>query len=296
MSTPVHWRAIHASSLNAMAWMSGALFSFCFMAVAARELSHGINTLEILFGRSLVGLVGSIGLIVGTGQWALFRTEKIKFHIGRNLLHYFGQYGWFLGVSLLPLAQVFAIEFTSPLWTTLLAAVFLGEALTLKRVFAVVLGFTGVYVIVNPGQGMMNIGALYVLLAAVCFSSGNIFTKRLVQTDNPLTILFFMSVIQLPMGLALSYTSLTMPEGLQWLWLLVVGLSSMTSHFCMARAMQTTDISVVVTLDFLRLPLITLVGVLVYAEAFHPIMVLGSLMVLGANLINVYRPKEDLGL
>ncbi len=295
MSTHVHWRATHASSLNAMAWMSGALFSFCFMAVAARELSHGINTLEILFGRSLVGLVGSVGLIVGTRQWALFKTEKFKFHVGRNLLHYFGQYGWFLGVSLLPLSQVFAIEFTSPLWTTLLAAVFLGEALTLKRVFAVVLGFTGVYVIVNPGQGMMNIGALCVLIAAVCFSSGNIFTKRLVQTDNPLTILFFMSAIQLPMGLALSYTSLTMPEGVQWLWLFVVGLSSMTSHFCMARAMQKTDISVVVTLDFLRLPLITLIGVFVYAEVFHPIMVLGSLMVLGANLISVYRPKEAIG-
>ena len=275
--------------------MSGALFSFCFMAVAARELSHGINTLEILFGRSLVGLVGSVGLIVGTRQWALFKTEKFKFHVGRNLLHYFGQYGWFLGVSLLPLSQVFAIEFTSPLWTTLLAAVFLGEALTLQRVFAVVLGFTGVYVIVNPGQGMMNIGALCVLIAAVCFSSGNIFTKRLVQTDNPLTILFFMSAIQLPMGLALSYTSLTMPEGVQWLWLFVVGLSSMTSHFCMARAMQKTDISVVVTLDFLRLPLITLIGVFVYAEVFHPIMVLGSLMVLCANLISVYRPKEAIG-
>ena len=295
MSTHVHWRATHASSLNAMAWMSRALFSFCFMAVAARELSHGINTLEILFGRSLVGLVGSVGLIVGTRQWALFKTEKFKFHVGRNLLHYFGQYGWFLGVSLLPLSQVFAIEFTSPLWTTLLAAVFLGEALTLKRVFAVVLGFTGVYVIVNPGQGMMNIGALCVLIAAVCFSSGNIFTKRLVQTDNPLTILFFMSAIQLPMGLALSYTSLTMPEGVQWLWLFVVGLSSMTSHFCMARAMQKTDISVVVTLDFLRLPLITLIGVFVYAEVFHPIMVLGSLMVLCANLISVYRPKEAIG-
>ena len=265
------------------------------MAVAARELSHGINTLEILFGRSLVGLVGSVGLIVGTRQWALFKTEKFKFHVGRNLSHYFGQYGWFLGVSLLPLSQVFAIEFTSPLWTTLLAAVFLGEALTLQRVFAVVLGFTGVYVIVNPGQGMMNIGALCVLIAAVCFSSGNIFTKRLVQTDNPLTILFFMSAIQLPMGLALSYTSLTMPEGVQWLWLFVVGLSSMTSHFCMARAMQKTDISVVVTLDFLRLPLITLIGVFVYAEVFHPIMVLGSLMVLGANLISVYRPKEAIG-
>ena len=275
--------------------MSGALFSFCFMAVAARELSHGINTLEILFGRSLVGLVGSVGLIVGTRQWALFKTEKFKFHVGRNLLHYFGQYGWFLGVSLLPLSQVFAIEFTSPLWTTLLAAVFLGEALTLQRVFAVVLGFTGVYVIVNPGQGMMNIGALCVLIAAVCFSSGNIFTKRLVQTDNPLTILFFMSAIQLPMGLALSYTSLTMPEGVQWLWLFVVGLSSMTSHFCMARAMQKTDISVVVTLDFLRLPLITLIGVFVYAEVFQPIMVMGSLMVLGANLISVYRPKEAIG-
>jgi drug/metabolite transporter (DMT)-like permease len=292
MNTQVHWRVSHAASLNAMAWMSGALFSFCFMAIAARELSHGINTLEMLFGRSVVGLVGSVGLIVATGQWGYFKTEKLKFHLGRNIFHYFGQYGWFLGVSLLQLSQVFAIEFTSPLWTTLLAAVFLAEALTLKRVFAVVLGFAGVYIIVNPGQGLVSANALYVLAAAVFFSFGNIFTKRLVKTDNPLTILFYMSVIQFPIGLTLCLSNLTMPQGIQWAWLLVIGVSSMTSHFCMARAMQIADISVVVTLDFLRLPLITMVGVLIYAEAFHPIMVLGSLMVLSANLINVYRPTS----
>jgi len=292
MTFSMPWRLTNAASLSAMVWMSGALFSFCFMAVAARELSHGINTLEILFGRSVVGLVGSVLLIVSSRQWDLFKTEKLKFHFARNIFHYFGQYGWFLGVSMLPLSQVFAIEFTSPLWTTILAALFLAEALSLRRVFAVALGFTGVYVIVSPEQGMINIGALYVLVAAVCFSCGNIFTKRLVKTDNPLTILFFMSLIQAPMGLALAYSSLTLPQGLQWFWLFVVGLSSMTSHFCMARAMQKTDISVVVTLDFLRLPLITVIGVLIYAEPFHILMVLGSFMVLCANLINVYQPKQ----
>ena len=293
MKLPFVGQGVTSASLNAMAWMSGALFSFCFMAIGARELSHGINTLEVLLGRSIVCLVGSVALIMGSRQWGLFKTQNLHFHLARNGFQYLGQYGWFLGVSLLQLTQVFAIEFTSPLWTTLLAAIFLAETLTIKRVFAVILGFAGVYIIVNPGQGMINANALYVLGAAVCFSCGNIFTKKLVKTDNPLTILFFMSLVQLPIGVALSFSSLTMPQGIQWIWLLVVGVSSLTSHFCMARAMQKTDLSVVVTLDFLRLPLITVVGVLIYAESFHPIMILGSLMVLSANLINVVRPEKS---
>ena len=207
MKLPFVGQGVTSASLNAMAWMSGALFSFCFMAIGARELSHGINTFEVLLGRSIVCLVGSVALIMGSRQWGLYKTQNLHFHLARNGFQYLGQYGWFLGVSLLQLTQVFAIEFTSPLWTTLLAAIFLAETLTIKRVFAVILGFAGVYIIVNPGQGMINANALYVLGAAVCFSCGNIFTKKLVKTDNPLTILFFMSLVQLPIGVALSFSS-----------------------------------------------------------------------------------------
>jgi drug/metabolite transporter (DMT)-like permease len=278
--------------MNALIWMSGALFSFCFMAVAARELSSGISTFEVLFARAAIGLILVTLIILRTKDLTYFKTQRIKFHFGRDVTHLMGQYGWFIGVSLLPLSQVFALEFTAPLWTSILAMIFLGEVLTLRRLIAIVLGFSGVFLIVNPGEGIFNFNSFYVIAAAIFFSIGNTFSKSLIKTDRPLTILFFMSLIQLPLSFGLAYQHLILPNAIQSFWLLVIGLTSMASHFCMSKAMQKTDLSIVVTLDFFRLPLITLVGVLLYAEAFKWVMVVGALMVFGANLINLYQAKS----
>ena len=278
--------------MNALMWMSGALFSFCFMAVAARELSATMGTFEMLFSRAAIGLLLVTLIILKTKDHSYFKTQRVKFHFGRDITHLMGQYGWFVGVSLLPLSQVFALEFTAPLWTSILAMIFLGEILTLRRFIAIVLGFSGVFLIVNPGEGIFNFNSLYVIAAAILFSVGNTFSKSLVKTDRPLTILFYMSLIQLPIALALSYQSLIMPDAVQSFWMLVIGLTSMASHFCMSKAMQKTDLSIVVTLDFFRLPLITLVGVLLYQEAFKWVMVVGALMVFSANLINLYQSKK----
>ena len=278
--------------MNALIWMSGALFSFCFMAVAARELSSGISTFEVLFARAAIGLILVTLIILRTKDLTYFKTQRIKFHFGRDVTHLMGQYGWFIGVSLLPLSQVFALEFTAPLWTSILAMIFLGEVLTLRRLIAIVLGFSGVFLIVNPGDGIFNFNSFYVIAAAIFFSIGNTFSKSLIKTDRPLTILFYMSLIQLPLSFGLAYQHLILPNAIQSFWLLVIGLTSMASHFCMSKAMQKTDLSIVVTLDFFRLPLITLVGVLLYAEAFKWVMVVGALMVFGANLINLYQAKS----
>jgi len=278
--------------MNALIWMSGALMSFCFMAIAARELSEGMSTFEVLFARALIGLTLVSLIILRSKDWSYLKTQRIKFHLGRDLTHLLGQYGWFVGVSLLPLSQVFALEFTAPLWTSILAMIFLGEALNTKRFLAIVLGFTGVYLIVNPGEGIFNYNSLYVIVAALMFSIGNTFSKSLVKTDRPLTILFYMCLIQLPVTFSLAMESLIWPNLIQSGWLMVIGLTSMASHFCMSKAMQKTDLSIVVTLDFFRLPLITLVGVLFYAEAFRWVMVIGAVMVFGANLINLYQPKN----
>jgi drug/metabolite transporter (DMT)-like permease len=274
--------------------MSGALLSFCFMAIAARELSAGMSTFEVLFARALIGLTLVCLVILKTRDWSYFKTQRIKFHLGRDITHLMGQYGWFVGVSLLPLSQVFALEFTGPLWTSILAMAFLGEVLNVKRFFAIILGFAGVYLIVNPGEGIFNYNSLYVIAAALLFSIGNTFSKSLVKTDRPLTILFYMCLIQLPVTFFLAINHFIWPDVAQSGWLMIIGLTSITSHFCMSKAMQKTDLSIVVTLDFFRLPLITLVGVLFYAEAFRWVMVIGAMMVFSANLINLYQPKNYL--
>ncbi len=277
--------------MRAFVWMSGALLSFCLMAIGARELAGAISTFQILFFRSLIGLVVVTALLLQTKRTALLRTQRFKLHLGRNLFHFCGQYGWFVGIGLLPLAQVFALEFTTPLWTLIIASLFLKEALTLKKCVAIALGFIGVYVILNPGGEIVSPASLYVIAAAIFYSLSHVSTKALASTDDPLTVLFYMCAIQLPIGFVLGLHSFVLPSPVQWVWLSLIGLTALTAHFCITNAMKKTDASVVVTLDFLRLPLIAAVGVLLYHEAFNPMLVIGATLMLVGNLVNVYKPR-----
>ncbi len=278
--------------MRAFMWMSGALLSFCLMAIAARELAGGIGTFQILFCRSLIGLIVVTLVISRTGRSTLFQTHRLKLHLGRNVFHFLGQYGWFLGIGLLPLAQVFALEFTTPLWTLIVASLFLKEQLTLKKCLAIVLGSVGVYLILNPGSDIVGAASLYVIGAAIFYSLAYVSTKSLAATDDPLTILFYMCLIQLPIGFLLGVSSFVAPTLVQWAWLILIGITALTAHFCITHAMRTTDVSVVVTLDFLRLPLIAVVGVAFYNEAFKPMLVVGAMLMLFGNLINVYKPRK----
>lgn len=277
--------------MRAFLWMTGALVSFCLMAIGGRELAGGINTFQILLSRSVIGLLVVSVLIWRTGKPELFRTRRMKLQVGRNLFHFVGQYGWFLGIGLLPLAQVFALEFTTPLWTLLIAALFLKEKLTARKAAAIALGSVGVYLILNPGSDIVNPAALYVLGAAVCYALAHVATKALSTTEDPLTILFYMCLVQLPLGLVLSASHFVLPTPLQWVWLTLIGLSALSAHFCLTHAMKTAEVSVVVTLDFLRLPLIGVVGMALYGEGFKPMLLLGAALMLVGNLINVYKPR-----
>lgn len=277
--------------MRAFLWMTGALVSFCLMAIGGRELAGGINTFQILLSRSVIGLLVVSALIWRTGKPELFRTRRLKLQVGRNLFHFVGQYGWFLGIGLLPLAQVFALEFTTPLWTLLIAALFLKEKLTARKAVAIALGSVGVYLILNPGSDIVNPAALYVLGAAVCYALAHVATKALSTTEDPLTVLFYMCLVQLPLGLLLSASHFVLPTPLQWVWLTLIGLSALSAHFCLTHAMKTAEVSVVVTLDFLRLPLIGVVGMALYGEGFKPMLLVGAALMLVGNLINVYKPR-----
>jgi len=224
-------------------------------------------------------------LLQRTG-WGQIRTRRFGGHLLRNMAHLGGQYGWFLGIALIPLAEVFAIEFTTPIWTAILAALFLGERLTARRLVAIALGFAGVLVILRPGVGIVDPGAVAVLGAALGYAVAYVSTKSLARTESPIAILFYMTVLQLPLTFVAALPEWRWPSAPMWPWLIVVGVAALTAHYCITQALKRADATIVVPLDFLRLPLIAVIGYFAYAEPLNPFTLLGAALVLAGNYIN----------
>ncbi len=280
------------SVIVASIWMTGTLFSFAAMAVAGRELSADLTTFQILFFRSLVGLL-IIGLIVMKTGMHQIKTRHPWLHLIRNTAHFGGQFGWFYGIAYISLAEVFAIEFTLPVWTAILALILLNERLTGPRIAAVGFGIAGMLIILRPGLGVMNLASLAVLFGAVCYALSHTLTKKITRFDSPLSILFYMTLIQLPMGFLLSLEGFHLPHPAMIPWILIVGITALSGHYCMARALKIAPATVVVPMDFLRLPLIAFVGFMVYKEALDQFVMIGALVMLAGNLINVRAETKN---
>ena len=231
--------------------------------------------------------------MVRVGTPSPFSTHRFNLHLARNISHFAGQYGWFVGVTLLPLAEVFALEFTMPIWAALLAVLFLNEKFTLTKFSILVMGLAGVTVIMKPGIASFNPASLVVLGAAFFFAVSHSTTKSLSTTEKPTTILFYMCLIQLPIGLALACNNWMWPANpLDWLWLTGIGTTALSAHYCITKALQLAELSTVVTMDFLRLPLITLVGFFIYNEPIALTVVIGGTLMLMANLTHLNQSRQ----
>ncbi|PDW04002.1 EamA family transporter [Candidatus Viridilinea mediisalina] len=277
--------------LRAAGWMVGALVSFTTMALAGRELAAELSTFQILFFRSLIGVLLLVGLLGRTG-WGQLRTQQWRLHVGRNLAHFGGQFGWFYGLAMIPLAEVFALEFTAPIWTALLAALWLGERMSRTRVLAIGLGMVGLLIILRPGFQELHPATLGVLLGAMGFAVAHILTKRLARHDTPICILFYMTIIQLPLALIPTLSNWVVPAVALWPWLVLVGLCALSAHYCLTRALSLADATVVVPMDFLRLPLIAVVGMLFYQEPFDGLVLLGAAVMMVGIWINVWGERR----
>ncbi len=276
--------------MYAVIWMIGALFSFSLMAVCVRELAGEIATCQTLLFRSVIGLLCVSIILIASKEHVNVETKKLGLHILRNIFHFAGQYGWFLGIAMLPLAEVFALEFTVPIWTLIIASIALGEKIIMRKVLSILLGSLGVVVILQPGISIIDPASFIVLASAICYAVSHTATKSLSSSDSAISILFYMCLIQLPIGLFLSITDWVWPLGIQWLWLLIIGLTALTAHYCMAKAMQHAEATTVVTLDFLRLPLIALVGVVLYSEKLELALLIGGLLMLVGNIVSLKQP------
>jgi len=246
-------------------WMSGAVFSFSAMAIAVRQLLSHMGVFEVLFFRTFIALLAVAGYLALTG-FAPIRTSRIGMHTLRNVSHFGGQFCWVFAIGALPLATVFAIEFTMPVWVALLAYFFLHERLTPPRLVMLTLGLVGVMVILRPGIGVMQPAALVMVLGALCYSGNMITTKSLSKTDTILAILFWMNLIQTPLAL--------IPALPQW------------------SAPTLADATVVVPIDFMRLPLIAVVGALAYNEALDPMVFVGAAIIFSGTYFSLSRESH----
>jgi drug/metabolite transporter (DMT)-like permease len=273
----------------AFVWMMGAILAFSLMAVAGRAVSFDLATWEIMTYRSIVGLVIVLAFATAAGTLHQITRRGLHLHGARNLAHFTGQNLWFYAITVVPLAQVFALEFTSPLWVILLASIFLGERLTRLKLLSGALGFAGILIVVQPGTATLSIGMGAAALAAVFFAVTAIFTKFLTRTETITCILFYLTAMQLVFGLVVSLImgGLTLPSAATAPWLGLIGVAGLVAHTCLTKALSLAPASVVMPMDFIRLPAIAVVGMLFYDEPLVISVFAGAALIFGANYLNI---------
>lgn len=281
--------------LRAAIWMIGAILSFSAMAIAGREASLSLDTFEIMMYRSFVGVIVVAAAITVLRRWHMVSTKRLAQHGLRNMAHFTGQNLWFYAVSVIPLAQVFALEFTSPIWVILLAPLLLGEKLTRMRGIAVTLGFIGILIVARPSPATFNIGLACAAGSAIFFALTNIATKRLTRNESIWSIMFWLTTMQLIMGIIFAGWDfdITLPDAQSLPFILIIGCAGLSAHFCITNALSLAPAALVVPIDFARLPFIALLGWLIYGESVEIWLFVGAALILAGNFINIVSSRQQ---
>ncbi|MDF1854141.1 DMT family transporter [Pseudooceanicola sp.] len=278
-------------AVRAITWMSGAIVSFSAMAIAGREVSFDLDTFEIMTWRSLVGIfiVGSV--LTLRRRWQDVSLKNLPLHGLRNLFHFTGQNLWFYAISVIPLAQVFALEFTAPLWVLVASPLVLGERLTKVRALSALIGFVGILIVTRPGSAPLSAGLICAALAAIGFAGTALLTRRLTRSETIFGILFWLTVMQATFGLICAGFDgdIALPSAATAPWLLLIGCAGLLAHFCLTTALSLAPATLVMPVDFTRLPLIAIIGVLFYGESLDVFVLIGAAVIFAGNYLNIWH-------
>jgi drug/metabolite transporter (DMT)-like permease len=244
--------------------------------------------------RSLIGAAIVTGFGAATGRLPQVRTRRMRLHVTPNIFHFTGQNRWFFGVATIPLAQLFAIELMTPIRVALLAPLVLGESLNRTRILAIGLGFAGILVVARPGISPLGIGHLAAALSALAFAGTTLSTKRLSGSEAIWTILFWMTWLQVLFGLICAGIDgdIALPRADSVKWVIIVGVCGLTAHLSIASALSHAPASIVAPMDFARLPIIAVVGMVLYGEALEAAVFAGAALILTGNLMNIRASRR----
>ncbi len=278
-----------SDTVKAALWMTGAIVSFSAMAVAGRTVSVELDTFEIMTIRSFLGFMIICAIAIAMGKLKEVNTKSIRTHFLRNIFHFAGQNLWFYALPLIPLAQLFAFEFSTPIWVLLAAPFFLGERISRFQGFLVGLGFIGILIVTRPWIAGISPGIVPAALCAVGFAATAIFTKKLTETDTILNIMFWITLMQLCFGIITSGYDLDFawPSTNLWPSLLVIAIGGLVAHTSITKALTLAPATIVTPVDFCRLPVIIAIGYLIYNEPIDAFVIGGAALIFAANYFNI---------
>lgn len=286
--------APQSNPIKAAIWMLGAIVAFSSMAISGRSVAAELDTFELMMYRSVIGI--ALVLVFGAFARSLqdITTRSFGTHILRNACHFAGQNLWFAALTMIPLAQLFALEFTSPIWILILAPIFLGEKLTGRRILVALCGFVGILIVTRPNLAHIEPGIILAALSAIGFAGSAIFTKILTRTEAITCILFWLTVIQAVFGIAFAGWDgdIAWPSAALWPWVIAIAIAGLSAHFCLTKALSLAPAIIVMPFDFARLPIIAVIGAFAYNEAIDPWVFLGAAIIFGANYLNLAAPSR----
>ena len=283
-----------STTIQAAIWMTGTIVSFSAMAVSGREISFELDTFEIMMYRSIIGLIIVLLLAKLFKTHREISTQNLSLHFYRNLSHFTGQNLWFYALTLIPFAQLFAFEFSVPLWVMLAAPFLLGERLTNIRIISILVGFIGILIVTRPWLAGLAPGIIPAALCAIGFACSVIFTKQLTQKVSITCILFWLTSMQLLMAvICAGYDGdISLPSSSNFIWIIIIGIGGLLAHFCITKALQLAPATVVTPIDFCRLPVIAAIGYVFYNEALDIFIFGGAIIIFIANYINIWSETK----
>jgi len=264
------------------------MFLFASMHALVRDLSAELHPFQIAFVRSFVG-VGFAALLVGRlGMWAL-RSRTPKLTLARGTLGGVSMTLWFLGLSLIPLAEATALSFTSAIFASVGAVLFLGERMGPRRWTAAAVGFAGMLIMLRPGVAALQFGALIVLAASFAGGVNLLFAKVLVRHDTAETVVFWTAVMMSVVSAPLAWYVWIEPSPVAWGKLALVGCLGSAGMFGVTHAMRLADASLVIPTDFTRLAWAAAFGYLFFAELPDAWTWSGGLLIVASTLYIALR-------
>ncbi|MGB2358355.1 MAG: DMT family transporter [Paracoccaceae bacterium] len=279
---------------KAVFYMTGAIASFVAMAVAGRAVSFQLDTFEIMLFRSFIGFLLVLGFILVRGEGKNISRRHMGIHVVRNLFHFSGQNLWFFALTVIPLAQVFALEFTTPLWILILSPLILGERLSRKKISVGLIGFGGALLVAQPAMSGLSLGVISAALAAVGFAGSIVLTKKLTQSETILTVLFYMTLFQLGFGIICAgYDGdIALPSAQNLPWVILIACAGLAAHFSLTAALSLAPATLIAPIDFIRLPAIVVIGFVFYSEPVDALVILGAGIIFAANYVNILGERN----
>ena len=265
-----------------------ATVSFSIMTIAVRYASMSMPTFEVAFWRNLAGFAVCVPFVLKKHN-GIPRTNQPGKYLLRCSIGIASMYAIFWSISHLPLSQAIAITYSSALFATVAAALFLGEVVRFRRWSAVVAGFVGVLILVRPFSHAFDPGILVAVLAAIFSAAVAVQLKHLTRVDDAYTVVFYTYLFWVFLSFGPALIGWKWPTGNAWWWIVALGLFGTGGQMLWTKAMELGEVSALSPISFVQLPLVTLYGWLWFRENVDMFTIIGAAIILGANFYIAHR-------